>query len=119
MGVFGGAALPRLFLGGVAVAALALAAPPARAEVRRLVLVGDSTMAPRTGYGQALCALFRPDLDCVNLARGGRSTKSFREDGSWVPVRALLDQPAAKSTVVLVQFGHNDQPGKPGRSTDL
>ncbi|WP_431263388.1 hypothetical protein ACQ859_26000 [Roseateles chitinivorans] len=31
----------------------------------------------------------------------------------------LRDRPAGQADVVLMQFGHNDQPGKPGRSTDL
>ena len=31
----------------------------------------------------------------------------------------LRDRPAGQTDVVLMQFGHNDQPGKPGRSTDL
>jgi lysophospholipase L1-like esterase len=31
----------------------------------------------------------------------------------------LKDGASFRATYVLVQFGHNDQPGKPGRSTDL
>ena len=83
-----------------------------------MVLVGDSTMAPRTGYGDALCGLFRWQVDCLNLARGGRSTKSFRADGSWERVTAALAD-RSRPAYVLIQFGHNDQPGKPERSTDL
>ena len=120
MGFLGGALLPRLFLSTAFVVAPAALADPPSPDSRRVILVGDSTMAMRTGYGPAFCALFVPGLDCVNLARGGRSTKSFREDGSWDRVVALLaDREAARATIVLVQFGHNDQPGKPGRSTDL
>jgi lysophospholipase L1-like esterase len=86
----------------------------------RIILVGDSTMATRTGYGDALCARFKPGVSCVNLARGGRSSGSFRAEGRWDEVQALLKDGAAFSaSYVLVQFGHNDQPGKPGRSTDL
>ena len=86
----------------------------------RLILVGDSTMAPRSGYGNALCARFQ-QVACINLARGGRSSKSFRAEGLWATVLALLNEggPAKQKTLVLIQFGHNDQPGKPGRSTDL
>lgn len=83
----------------------------------RLILVGDSTMAPRSGYGNALCARFQ-QVACINLARGGRSSKSFRAEGLWDSVMALLAEKGHK-TLVLIQFGHNDQPGKPGRSTDL
>lgn len=85
----------------------------------RLILVGDSTMAPRSGYGDALCARFRPDVQCLNLARGGRSSGSFRAEGLWDQVLALLREPGGPRSHVLIQFGHNDQPGKPGRSTDL
>ena len=86
----------------------------------RIILVGDSTMATRTGYGDALCARFTPDVTCINLARGGRSSGSFRAEGRWDEVEALLkDNASFSASYVLVQFGHNDQPGKPGRSTDL
>lgn len=58
-------------------------------------------------------------LACVNLARGGRSSYSYRAEGSWdIALREM--QPGSYGAVhVLIQFGHNDQPGKPGRSTDL
>lgn len=86
----------------------------------RVILVGDSTMATRSGYGDALCARFRPETSCVNLARGGRSSGSFRAEGRWDEVQKLLkDSASYRASYVLVQFGHNDQPGKPGRSTDL
>ena len=89
-------------------------------SLMRVILVGDSTMASKSGYGDAFCARFSPAVDCVNLARGGRSTSSFRAEGRWDEVQRLLKDGANyKATYVLVQFGHNDQPGKPGRSTDL
>jgi lysophospholipase L1-like esterase len=102
-------------------AALVLAGHAYAAEAPiRVILVGDSTMATKSGYGDALCARFTPDVTCVNLARGGRSTGSFRAEGRWIEVeRMLKDGAGFKATYVLVQFGHNDQPGKPGRSTDL
>ncbi len=86
----------------------------------QVILVGDSTMASRSGYGDALCARFTPDTSCINLARGGRSSGSFRAEGRWDEVEKLLrDGSPYSARYVLVQFGHNDQPGKPGRSTDL
>ena len=85
----------------------------------RLILVGDSTMAPRSGYGNALCEKFQ-QVACLNLARGGRSSKSYRAEGLWDTVLVLLNEKGApQKNLVLLQFGHNDQPGKPGRSTDL
>ena len=97
----------------------ALCAQGAPPQPARVVLVGDSTLASRTGYGDALCAFFRPGFECVNLARGGRSTKSYRAEGLWDHAMAIVAQPRDGRTWVLIQFGHNDQPGKPGRSTDL
>jgi lysophospholipase L1-like esterase len=86
----------------------------------RIILVGDSTMATKSGYGDAFCARFTPAVSCINLARGGRSTSSFRVEGRWDEVQRLLKDGAGfQATYVLVQFGHNDQPGKPGRSTDF
>ena len=105
---------------GLSAPVLAVAAPGADARPVRVILVGDSTMATRSGYGDALCARFRPDVSCINLARGGRSSGSFRAEKRWDEVEALLrDGAAFSASYVLIQFGHNDQPGKPGRSTDL
>jgi lysophospholipase L1-like esterase len=103
---------------------LPLIAAPAHARAPekpiRIILVGDSTMASNTGYGDALCRYVAPGNACINLARGGRSSGSFRAEKRWDEVQALLrDGAAYRGTFVLVQFGHNDQPGKPGRSTDL
>jgi len=106
-----------------AVIATACAAVPATAiaaGLPQLILVGDSTMASETGYGDALCKLFKPEVACLNRAKGGRSTSSYRAEGSWNAVlQELHNAPADRTTYVLIQFGHNDQPGKPGRSTDL
>ena len=87
----------------------------------RIILVGDSTMAVRSGYGTGFCALVDPsNTTCLNMAKGGRSTSSYRAEGSWAQVvDRLKDAGGFQATFVLIQFGHNDQPGKPGRSTDL
>src|SRR5437868_5558940 len=102
-------------------ATLAAALPSAAADKPiRVILVGDSTMASKSGYGDAFCARFVAEVKCVNLARGGRSSSSFRKEKRWDEVEALLrDGGAFSATYVLVQFGHNDQPGKAERSTDL
>jgi pectin methylesterase-like acyl-CoA thioesterase/lysophospholipase L1-like esterase len=76
-------------------------------------------MAPGSGYGDAFCGLFLWHVDCANLARGGRSTKTYRTDGTWDRVRALLRERDKRPTYVLVQFGHNDMPFRPERATDL
>ena len=83
-----------------------------------VILVGDSTIARVTGYGDALCARFDALTKCENLARGGRSSKSYRAEGFWEEALAHAREPDYR-TFVLIQFGHNDQPGKAERSTTL
>jgi lysophospholipase L1-like esterase len=85
----------------------------------RIVLVGDSTVALKNGWGPGFCELAAPQVKCVNMAKNGRSSSSYRAEGSWKIVLGVLHEPFAGKTYVLLQFGHNDQPGKPGRSTDL
>ncbi|MET0328823.1 MAG: rhamnogalacturonan acetylesterase [Luteimonas sp.] len=91
---------------------------PIRAS--KIVLVGDSTTAVQGGWGGAFCdrhvASF---LACTNLARGGRSTYNYRAEGSWDIALHEMRAGPYEAVYVLVQFGHNDQPGKPGRSTAL
>lgn len=79
----------------------------------RIVLVGDSTVAERTGWGRAFRLFCAESAECINLAAGGRSSKSYIDEGRWQ--EAL----AQKGDYYLIQFGHNDQPGKgPERETD-
>jgi lysophospholipase L1-like esterase len=79
----------------------------------RIVLVGDSTVASRSGWGDSFAKLLEKDVECLNMARGGRSSKSYRTEGWW---KKSLE---AKPDWVLIQFGHNDQPGKgPEREAD-
>jgi pectinesterase len=77
------------------------------------VLVGDSTVASNGGWGDAFAKLLSPGVECLNMGRSGRSSKSYRSEGHW---QKVLD---AKPGWVLIQFGHNDMPGKgPDRETD-
>ena len=91
--------------------ALALAA--GAGQPVKVVLVGDSTVNDEGGWGPGFRASFGPGVQVVNLARNGRSSKSFRDEGTWAKV--LPEKP----DFVLIQFGHNDQPGKgPERETE-
>ncbi|WP_115552545.1 rhamnogalacturonan acetylesterase [Xanthomonas arboricola] len=86
----------------------------------KIVLVGDSTTAVQGGWGPSFCAQHVTSfLSCLNLARGGRSTSNYRAEGSWDIALKELRSGGYQQVVVLIQFGHNDQPGKPGHSTDL
>lgn len=73
---------------------------------------------PQTGWGQVFQPLFTPEslprlkqlhlaktVTVVPKAKGGRSTRSFFEEGRWREIYDAL-QPG---DLVLIQFGHNDQ----------
>lgn len=93
-------------------------APPITAD--KVVLVGDSTMAPHSGWGAAFCARHvKSSVACLNLGRGGRSTRSYAQEGSWAIALAEARTPGYRRTYVLIQFGHNDQSDRPERWTDL
>jgi len=74
----------------------------------RIVVIGDSTVcnyppeSPTRGWGQFTQGWFRDSVRVVNLARSGRSTKTFIKEGLWK--RALAERPS----FLLIQFGHND-----------
>ncbi|WP_333573913.1 rhamnogalacturonan acetylesterase [Sphingomonas sp.] len=103
-----------------AVAQTAAPAPAQKIVPSKIILVGDSTTAVVGGWGPSFCADHVTSfLACVNLARGGRSSGSYRAEGSWDVALAEMRTPGYKDIWVTIQFGHNDQPGKPGRSTDL
>ncbi|MEO2011671.1 MAG: DUF6807 family protein [Pirellulaceae bacterium] len=76
------------------------AAPP------QIVLAGDSTVTDHAGWGGGFAELLKDDVHCVNMAKSGRSSRSFRSEGWW---QKCLDQ---SPQYLLIQFGHNDQPGK-------
>ncbi|MDR3429369.1 GDSL-type esterase/lipase family protein, partial [Silvimonas sp.] len=79
----------------------------------RIVLAGDSTVNNGGGWGPGFCALMTPNVECINQAANGRSSMSYYDEGLWQ--KAL----AHHADYILIQFGHNDQPGKgPARETD-
>jgi lysophospholipase L1-like esterase len=78
----------------------------------KIVLVGDSTVAPQGGWGPGFCAVMTKNVTCVDLALNGRSSKSFIDEGAWK--KAL----AARGDYYLIQFGHNDEKTDAARHTD-
>ena len=79
----------------------------------RIVLVGDSTVTDDSGWGGGFRKLVTGAAEVVNTAANGRSSKSFIDEGRWK--EAL----AKRGNYYLIQFGHNDEPGKgPERETD-
>ena len=96
----------------VAPAAAPDQSPPRSFRVR-IVLVGDSTVTERSGWGHGFRSFLGDGVECINAAAGGRSSKSYIDEGRWADALAL------KGNYYLIQFGHNDQPGKgPERETD-
>jgi len=108
----------------------------------KVYLIGDSTVAdytleegymqkryPLTGWGQVFQSFLQRDslkklsrlikgdsALVVDKAKGGRSTRSFFEEGRWKEVLAALE----KNDLVLIQFGHNDAAkDKPERYVDI
>lgn len=78
-----------------------------------LVLVGDSTVNDRTGWGAGFRRFVNDGATVSNTAQNGRSSRSFIAEGHWAKAIAL------KGDYYLIQFGHNDEPGKgPERETD-
>ncbi len=79
----------------------------------RIVLVGDSTVNEAGGWGYGFKEFLTGDATCTNTAANGRSSKSFISEGRWTNALAL------QGNYYLIQFGHNDEPGKgPERETD-
>lgn len=76
-------------------------------------LIGDSTCAPKEyekgdlerGWGMYFPNFFTEDVNVINYARNGRSTKSFIDEGRWEEVK----QNMKPGDYVLIQFGHNDE----------
>ena len=90
-----------------------LTAAPAKIAPSKIILVGDSTTAVFGGWGPSFCSKHVMHmLACVNMARHGRSTTSYRAEGSWDVALAEMKSGGFAKTYVTIQFGHNDQPGK-------
>lgn len=85
-----------------------LIAPPQQT----IWMMGDSTMAikadnkrPETGWGEGFAAYLQQDIQIKNIAKNGKSTRSFIKEGLWDQVLQGLQA----GDYVIIQFGHNDQ----------
>lgn len=76
-------------------------------------VIGDSTVCnykdnayPQTGWGQILGSFFDGSrVQVVNYAIGGRSSKTFVQEGRLDEVKKNLQ----KGDIMMAQFGHNDR----------
>ncbi len=77
-----------------------------------LYWIGDSTVKrnnitryPQTGIGQMFSLFLKPEISLKNLAENGRSTKSFLDEGRFLPVEESIKE----GDYLFIQFGHNDE----------
>lgn len=115
--LYRGLAMRRLLL------LLLLSSTAAHAAPVRLFIAGDSTAAeygpdraPQAGWGQMLQSYLDPArFEVHNHAKGGRSTRSFIDEGRLDAIAVEL----RRGDVLLIQFGHNDAKFEdPTRYTD-
>lgn len=85
------------------------AAPPKKMKIW---LCGDSTIAikqtntyPETGWGMPFVYFWDSTIQVNNLAKNGRSTKTFISENLW---QQVVDG-ASEGDYVFIQFGHNDE----------
>ena len=87
----------------------------------RIFYIGDSTVQlnkfdtyPQTGMAQVLELFLAPGIRVMPHGKNGRSTKSFLDEGLFVPVQEQLGE----GDFLLIQFGHNDEKADPLRHTE-
>ena len=68
----------------------------------RIILAGASTVQPGSGWGPGFVDTLKPGVECLNLSKGERSTRTYREEGRWDQVLAL------KPDYVIVGLANND-----------
>jgi rhamnogalacturonan acetylesterase len=97
----------------LALLSVALGAKTVAATTPTLWLIGDSTMrnvegeadVDLWGWGDCITSSFDiKRIRVMNLASGGRSSRTFFTEGKWDAVAAELNP----GDFVLMQFGHND-----------
>lgn len=102
-----------LAAGATALAGVLTAGAPAQAQDDAITvyLASDSTVQtydpyyePQAGWGQVLDRYFDENVTIANHAIGGRSSRSFVEQGR---LDAILDE-IQPGDYLFVQFGHND-----------
>lgn len=102
--------------------AAALFTQSAAAAPSRVFIASDSTAQtynasryPQQGWGAMLPCAFDGQVTVENRAIGGRSTRSFINEGRLDKIA----QDISAGDTMLIQFGHNDQNRKPERYTPV
>jgi lysophospholipase L1-like esterase len=100
---------------------------PAKQKIT-IFSIGDSTMAsyskeylslygenyPIRGWMQMIDGFFNKDVEIINAAVSGHSSKSFKTNGEWKKIMENI-QPG---DYVFIQFGHNDAKTDTVKHTD-
>jgi len=78
----------------------------------KLYIAGDSLASiklehkrPESGWGEFLHLFVSPNIEVVNLAINGRSTKSYIDEGSLLKIDHMIK----KGDYLIISFGHNDE----------
>ena len=90
---------------------ISLAFLPGKKKIK-IFLAGDSTISikdvkayPETGWGMPFVYFWDSTIKVENLAKNGRSTKTFISEKLW---QRVVDN-AIEGDYVFIQFGHNDE----------
>lgn len=85
---------------------------PQMEDKTTVFIIGDSTAAnklttayPETGWGMPFTYFFDKTVEVNNLAKNGRSTRTFLSEGLWDTALSTMK----KGDYVFIQFGHNDE----------
>ena len=80
--------------------------------MRKIYMIGDSIMQtnlydkyPQTGWGQMLSLFVCDDVEVVNLAKNGTSTKSFIEQKRF----EMVENNIKNDDLLIIGFAHNDE----------
>jgi len=94
----------------ISLAVLCMAATPS--PKIKIWLCGDSTMSikqttayPETGWGMPFVYFWDSTVEVKNLAKNGRSTRTFISEGLWQQAYDGMQE----GDFVFIQFGHNDE----------
>lgn len=89
--------------------------------MNRIFYIGDSTVQfnkidtyPQTGMSQVLELYTAEAVRVIPHGKNGRSTKSFLDEGRFVPVQQML----SAGDYLFIQFGHNDEKPDAARHTE-
>jgi len=90
-----------------------------QATALRIIVIGIQPLPPttqqtRSRAGPGTGYFFSKNVTVLNKAIGGRSSRSFIEDGHWTSTLAILQ----KGDYLLVSFGTNDAGSVAARHTD-